>query len=893
MPQILKYFSALLFVCFGLQLTVHPQSVTTLKREADASFKKGNYYDAAKRYAAILYDSPLVNKAPVLLYPFQPSPRKKQYRLNAEMRAELQFSLAESYRLYGHFKEALPQYEKYIASKDERHPQARLWYADCLLANDMADKASIAYSVFLQAYRHTDSFQLKAKNGLANTQFVLNQKKMPTRASLDKLPQYVSSNGSNFGLQKTNDEQFLFTSSRHVSEEADTKPLPVHLYSGGLDGKPIEMISGFPVDMNTGSPSVSADGLTLYFTAWKEGATGYKIYRSTRNNKKDNWGMPKPLPDMVNMPGYQSKHPFITPDEKYLLFVSDRPGGFGKNDIWCVAMDKGEPVGAVKNAGAAINTPGNEASPFYDAEKGELYFSSDGRVGMGGMDIYKVSGELSELRWKEPTQNLGYPFNSVKDDLYFSKQKNSDTAYLSSDRASSCCMELFRAVALHYSDSLVKKKEVPANMQVKTALLKETIPVEPKRSAVDSVNALTLDRLHVNYRFASAAIRKEDRPQLEKLVRMLEEDTALNLLVASFTDCIGSKNANKLLSRKRSESVKKYLLAKGVAANRINLDFFGKQHPLLACREDSSYRSDAQIVNRRSDLIVTLDKHPVWIPSGKELDMDHTASYNMLVANKTTVPGKDNSLKAGENLTVSPSGNSRSSAKKGVTIVTPASANENDALKKKTVDSIPAKTGSSYRVAKNADAVRSKQPVTDQREKTTAKLKTGKTTGESKKVETVNTGSETKKNKPGTLIEKLLIASLIEPMPKLKAPDIVTQMTKRTPQKSFEIYTTSDSVKVELYDNGVYDKDSVSVIFNKELVAYKEELRTNRPVTFYVKLSIEVKRNEMIFFAENLGLTPPNSALMIITDGENKRTEINVASDLEHNAVIYFIKVKK
>jgi len=129
--------------------------------------------------------------------------------------------------------------------------------------------------------------------------------------------------------------------------------------------------------------------------------------------------------------------------------------------------------------------------------------------------------------------------------------------------------------------------------------------------------------------------------------------------------------------------------------------------------------------------------------------------------------------------------------------------------------------------------------------------------------------------------------------PRVKKPSMIEQMTSRTPKRSFEVLTTSDSVKVELYDNGVFDNDSVSVIYNKELVIYKQILQTNKPITFYVKLSADIRRNEMIFFAENLGLTPPNSALMIITDGERKRTEINVTSDLEHNSVIYFIKVKK
>jgi hypothetical protein len=76
-------------------------------------------------------------------------------------------------------------------------------------------------------------------------------------------------------------------------------------------------------------------------------------------------------------------------------------------------------------------------------------------------------------------------------------------------------------------------------------------------------------------------------------------------------------------------------------------------------------------------------------------------------------------------------------------------------------------------------------------------------------------------------------------------------------------------------------------------VSYKQVLQTNKPITFYVKLHTNPANNEMILFAENMGLTPPNSALMVITDGDNKRTEVNVTSDLEHNTVIYFIKVKK
>jgi hypothetical protein len=74
---------------------------------------------------------------------------------------------------------------------------------------------------------------------------------------------------------------------------------------------------------------------------------------------------------------------------------------------------------------------------------------------------------------------------------------------------------------------------------------------------------------------------------------------------------------------------------------------------------------------------------------------------------------------------------------------------------------------------------------------------------------------------------------------------------------------------------------------------YKELLQVNKPISFFVKLDNDQTKNEMIFFAENLGLTPPNSALMVITDADNKRTEVSVSSDLNTNVVIYFIKLNK
>lgn len=879
--------------------TLDAQSTRKLKRRGDAAFQQQNYYGAARWYAAVLYDSPLVTVSPGLVYPFQSSRSRLIRKIRPELRNELLFRLAESYRLYGHYKDALPQYEQYLASQDTRYPLARLWYAESLLATDQPEKAGTAYKTFLQKYRPADSLSQKAQQGLANCDFVIGQKQQKPRAVINRLISLASADGSNFALEKTAEGSFLFTSSRHeLQGKKQEKRYPVKLYQSDLKTNSVSVYTAVPVRMHMGASSMSADGLTLYFTGWKEDPAypqpPYQLYVAMRAAITDNWGEPVLLPDNINPKGYRTKQPFVTRDGRFLLFSSDRPGGFGKYDIWKVALQDGKPLGEPVNLGKQVNTGGSEVTPFYDAASARLFLSSNGRVGMGGMDIYAVAGDIGTNQWEEPV-NLGSPINSVKDDLYYTRNAHSDTAYFSSDRASACCMEIFAAVALPNRDTLPQKQLV----QEPVPAARDTLAIVPdtKKQLMDSISSVTVDRLHVNYRFASARIRRVDYPQLEQVIAQLKNNPSLNLLVASFTDCIGSRVANEVLSRKRSAAVKAYLMAKGIAASRINIDFFGKKHLIVPCKEDSSYNQVSQLANRRSDLIVTTEKNPKWTPTGRELDI--------MPVNKGLAMAPPGS-QANTNTTVAATGQAQP-AKKGTKVGIPG-AGATQSSHPTPVDTADQGRSISRTTDPALSARREYNDPTGQ-DKGTGASATGSTAANTAKkgkgvknrkddvarpaaqvIRTENT-AVAKMNKDS--MEGMKITALLDFSPRLKKPSVIEQMTSRTPRKSFEVLTTSDSVKVELYDNGVFDEDSVSVIYNKELVVYKQLLQTNRPISFYVKLNADIRRNEMIFFAENLGLTPPNSALMIITDGERKRTEVNVSSDLEHNSVIYFIKVKK
>ncbi|RFM27967.1 hypothetical protein [Deminuibacter soli] len=122
------------------------------------------------------------------------------------------------------------------------------------------------------------------------------------------------------------------------------------------------------------------------------------------------------------------------------------------------------------------------------------------------------------------------------------------------------------------------------------------------------------------------------------------------------------------------------------------------------------------------------------------------------------------------------------------------------------------------------------------------------------------------------------------PVAKLQR-EATLQLNMRTKDLVKELDVTEDSVRIDLYDNGDFDHDSVSIFYNNALVEYKKELDTRKPITFKVHVDDIATNNDLVMFAENLGLIPPNSALMIITD-KNHRYEVNLTSNYQKNAAV-------
>ncbi|HXB11513.1 MAG TPA: OmpA family protein [Bacteroidia bacterium] len=195
----------------------------------------------------------------------------------------------------------------------------------------------------------------------------------------------------------------------------------------------IKLPAPFNKGQNEGGPTLSIDNKSLYYTICKnEGGAKLNCDIYYTNYVNGQWTEIQNMGPQVNDPNSWDSQPSVSADGTTLFFVSDRPGGMGKYDIYKTIKDpqSGEWSPPI-NLGAPINTPGNDKSPFIHSDSHTLYFSSDGHLGIGGYDIFYSRAD-SAGNWKEPV-NIGYPINSPGDDLGFFVSTDGKTGYFCSN----------------------------------------------------------------------------------------------------------------------------------------------------------------------------------------------------------------------------------------------------------------------------------------------------------------------------------------------------------------------------------------------------------------------------------------------------------------------------
>lgn len=429
-------------------------------------------------------------------------------------------------------------------------------------------------------------------------------------------------------------------------------------------GNPVAFDSKFNQQYHDGPATFSADGNSIYFTrsfigkAKREGIYKNNLLKIYFANKTDGkWGEVQPF--FLNSKDFSVGHPTLSADGKTLYFVSDMPGGQGGTDIWMCQLE-GDKWGQAHNLGKTVNTSQNEMFPTMNSD-GTLYFSSDGHPGYGALDIFKTVNENG--KWAVP-QNLHTPINGSFDDFAIAYVSGKKDGFLSSNRpdgVGSDDIYTFRfsppAPALPaYITGLVKDKTTmqpiagatvflydpnsgnvkilktdadgmyktvmskPAEYVVKAMMpnfIADCTPfalteIKPG-STISASRDLLLDKLVVNktfhidniyYDFDKFNIRQDAKPELDKLVQIMNENP-VNVELGSHTDCRGTVAYNDKLSQRRAESAVKYIINTGIDKNRITAKGYGEQQLTNKCSDGVECSPAEHQANRRTEFKVT------------------------------------------------------------------------------------------------------------------------------------------------------------------------------------------------------------------------------------------------------------------------------------------------
>jgi outer membrane protein OmpA-like peptidoglycan-associated protein len=440
--------SALLgIVSNGLAQGVQKKSMIQL---ADQYYAAGEFYTAANLYGQFLHPSKKQSNRSD--FPVNVKGRRNAGSASTASRADVLYRQAESYRLANYWHQAAAVYQQ-CATDASTGTDALYWFAVCERTIGHYDSARQAIDAYLVNAPQDAKLRPAATKELETLGYIAQQLARPD-SILVKVKKIEAPNAADRGLfapAMSTGGQFFFSST--ISDSATTagsnpnhsRLFKAKMNNGELGDLEAVSIPGVQKDMNEGAATVSPDGKHLYFSRWQKekGNIVSSIYVSTIQNNA--WSTPALLAS-VNGSGFNAKQPFCSADGKFLYFASDRPGGSGGFDIWIAPLNTDGSTGEPVNAGTAINTPGDDVAPFYQASSQTLVFASNGRPGMGGYDLY--ASRNAGNTWNTP-ENLGYPFNSSRDDIYFFTYEKSPllrNAIVSSDRGTGCCLESYNVI---------------------------------------------------------------------------------------------------------------------------------------------------------------------------------------------------------------------------------------------------------------------------------------------------------------------------------------------------------------------------------------------------------------------------------------------------------------
>ena len=595
---------ALLFSCKTLKLT-----------DADEKQRLGEYYNAAEIYRKLYTKS---------------KPDQK------ELRSYIAFHMGESNRLINNTSRAISAYRNALRYD---YPDSSLY----LRLGQMSQKSG-NYREAIDYYREYMKIfpdSEIAANGILGCRMATMWIQRPTLYEVSRM-EIFNSRRSEFSpmLYGQKYDQLYFGSTRGVVHKDSINGITgmknTALFMAKKDEKGVwqkpELVndpvaSGF----DEGTPSFSKDGNTMYYTycpADAEDPRTSEIYISTRSSAV--WGKGQRasiVKDSISM----LAHPAVSPDGKYLYFVSESFGGFGGKDIYRVRMFSAISFGAIENLGPEINTEGDEMFP-YVRDSVTIYFASNGHPGLGGLDIFEAKQD-SAGKWK--VQNMGVPINSPADDFGITFEGDNERGFFSSNRNDargwdhiysfeyptitvfiegyvsdleeyviedavvhivgkdglnvkvpvkpdgSYRVELERDISYVMMASAPNYLNQFFELQTDAEEKNETYYVDFYLSPVDKPVVVE----NIFYAFDKADLLPESKEALDGLIKILNENPHVTIELGAHADRKGSIEYNERLAQRRAQSVVDYLIEAGIDEERLTAKGYGKSVPKVITRK--------------------------------------------------------------------------------------------------------------------------------------------------------------------------------------------------------------------------------------------------------------------------------------------------------------------
>ena len=578
-------------------------------KKGDKFYALGEYYDASAQYKKAYSATPAKDRA---------------------TRGKRALKLADCYQRIGYAQRAIAAYNNAIRYK-QTDSLTHLRLAQQLMKTGSYKAAAKEFQAVLDSFPENRL----AQTGLQSARMAPQWKEEGSQYSV-KRENFFNSRRADYSPMLAGDEydQLYFTSTRNdaqgdeLSGITGTKNGDIFVSTKDENGKwtkPQDIDTELNSDFDEGVCSFTPDSRTMYLTQCKTDPS-YPRYATicTSSRTDATWGKSTPL--VITKDTLSSyAHPAVSPDGEWLYFVSDMPGGMGGMDIWRARIMKSG-LGGVENLGAPINTEGDEMFPTF-RPNGDLYFSSDGHPGMGGLDIFIAKPDSAAGTWK--IEHPGYPLNSQGDDFGMTFEGLHNRGYFSSNRGdgkgwdhiySFVNPEIVQTVkgwvyeqegyelpqGLVYmvgNDGtnlrLSVKGDGSFTQEIKPGVdyvflgtckgflnHKEQLRVEPVTESKEYVLQFPLASItapvlidNIFYDFDKATLRPESTQALDELIKLLNENPNVTIELSAHCDYRGPEAYNKLLSQRRAESVVTYLIAHGIAKDRLSPVGYGKDKP--------------------------------------------------------------------------------------------------------------------------------------------------------------------------------------------------------------------------------------------------------------------------------------------------------------------------